>query len=102
MLNISNNSHFYGELTLNKSSLIESSSNPIEDKVNWLFVRIENHLYSFVYKIENPLIAQYGIPFKISMKFTMYEAVKAIVTYNHSYEVFRGNEFIGSVIILRK
>ena len=89
--------NFVGELTLNRSLVLNAQSQPKDDKVNWLFLNAGKHQYSFVYKIENPLEAKYDKPFKVELAFSMIEAVIGIAKLNHSYEVLRGQEVIGTV-----
>jgi hypothetical protein len=93
--------NFVGELTLNRSHVLDEQCQPIDDKVNWLFLNAGEQQFSFVYKIENPLEAKYGKPFKAELAFTMIEAVKVIIQLNHICEVLRGQESVGTVTIVR-
>lgn len=92
--------NFIGELTLNRSRVLNKQSQPKDDKVNWLYLNIGNHQFSFVYKIVNPLEAKYNKPFKSELAFTMIEAVIGIVKLNRSYEVLRGQEVVGTVTLI--
>lgn len=92
--------NFIGELTLNRSSVLDNQSQPKDDKVNWLFLNTGEHLYSFVYKIEKPTEAKYNRPFRIKIAFTMIEAVIKCVKLNHTYEVLRGQEVIGNISLI--
>ncbi|WP_131539022.1 hypothetical protein [Pedobacter nototheniae] len=92
--------NFVGELTLHKSRVLNAPHQPKDDKVNWLFLNTGERQFSFVYKIENPLGANYEMPFKANLAFTMIEAVEDIIQLNHSYEVLRGQESIGTVKLI--
>ena len=89
--------NFVGELTLNRSSVLDTNDQPKDDKVNWLFLNTGERQFSFVYKIENPLEANYEKPFKVDVAFTMIETAKKNIELNCDYEVFRGQESIGSL-----
>jgi hypothetical protein len=86
---------FKGELNLKKSRVLPYGARPKDDKVKWLFIRTGEKQFSFIYKIENPLDANYEKPFKVDIAFTMIEAVKEIIELNCEYEVLRGQESIG-------
>lgn len=100
MLSDNRKYNFYGKLFIKKSRTLKSNSQPKDDTINWLFLNINDHQYSFVYKIENPSIAIYNKPFKISIAFTMSEEVKNIIQLNYTYEVLRGQENIGTLEIV--
>lgn len=89
--------HFVGELTLNRSMMLSEGSQPKDDKTNWLILDEGKHQYSFVYRMQNPLIAEYGKPFRAEMAFTMIEMVGRIAKLNHPYRVLRGRELVGMV-----
>ena len=91
--------HFVGQLTLERSRVLDERCLPKDDEVNWLFLNTGAHRFSFVYKIENPLDAKYKEPFKAELAFTMIEAIKEIIQINRIYEVLRGEEKIGTVKI---
>jgi len=91
---------FVGELTLHESNVANAPHQPKDDKVNWLFLNTGERQFSFVYKIEDPLKANYEKPFKVDLAFTMIEAVKEIVQLNHTYEALRGQETIGTVKLI--
>ena len=93
--------HFFGELTLNRSHVLDKQCQPKDDKINWLFLNTEEHQFSFVYKIKKPLGAKYGAPFKVELAFTMIETVESIIEINHSYEVLRGQEIIGKIRLIK-
>jgi hypothetical protein len=88
--------NFVGELTLRRSSVLDSKHRPKDDQVNWLFLNTGEQQFSFVYKIENPLQANYGLPFKADLAFTA-ESAKDVIQLNHDYEVLRGQETVGTV-----
>ena len=92
--------NFIGDLTLNRSRVLDEQNQPKDDKVNWLFLNTGEHQYSFVYKIKNPLEAKYNKPFKAELSFTMIEAVTSLVKLNCSYEVLRGQEVVGKVSLI--
>lgn len=92
--------HFIGELTLSRSRVLKENLRPFDDKVNWLFLKDGYHLYSFVYEIENPVLAEYGKSFKAKLSFTTIEAVLNSLYLDHNYEVERGDESIGTVKLL--
>lgn len=92
---------YWGELILKKSRILKEACRPQEDKVNWLFMKAGENLYSFVYKIESPSEAIYGKPFKAKFAFMMSDKIRKIVKMNQVYEVFRGPEPIGEIILKR-
>lgn len=92
--------HFVGELTLRRSHVLGEEAQPKDDKVNWLFLNTGEQLFSFLYKIENPLGANYDKPFKVELAFTMIEAVIKVIKLNYTYEVLRGQETIGTIILI--
>ncbi|MBV4360604.1 hypothetical protein [Pinibacter aurantiacus] len=92
--------HFVGELLLKKSRVLDEQSRAIDDKVNWLFLNTGERQFSFVYKIEQPLDAEFDKPFRVELAFTMIEAVINAVQLNHTYEVLRGPESIGTVKLI--
>ena len=87
--------HFVGELILKRSRVLGVHTQPKDDKVNWLFLNLDGHQYSFVYKIENFLEAKYDKPFTAELAFLMDEVVKKTARLNHTYEILRGQEIIG-------
>ncbi len=89
--------NFVGELNLNRSRVLGQLSQPKDDKVNWLFLNVGEQQFSFVYKIENPIEAKYGFFFKVKLSFTMIELARKIIKLNHTYEVLRGQEIIGTI-----
>jgi len=92
--------HFIGELTLKRSRVLDEQYQPKDDTVNWLFLFTKEWHYSFIYKIENPLEAKYGKPFKAEIAFTAIETVAKIIKLNHTYEVLRGQESVGTIKLL--
>ena len=100
MLSENRKYHFVGELILHKSQVLNAPNRPKDDKVNWLFLKVGERQFSFVYKIENPFEANYEMPFKADLAFTMIEVVENILQLNHTYEVLRGQEPIGIVKLL--
>ena len=55
-----------------------------------------------MYKIESPSVAMYEEPFNAAFAFTMSDKVKEIAKMNQAYEVYRGPELIGKVILKSK
>lgn len=92
--------NFIGELTLSRSCVLNNQCQPKDDKVNWLFLNTGKQQFSFVYKIENPLEAKYNKPFRVELSFTMIETLISIIKLNHSYEVLRGLELVGTVNLM--
>jgi hypothetical protein len=88
-----------GELTLNRSRVLSSTSQPKDDIVNWLFLDTGKHLFSFVYMIDNPEDAKYNQPFKIKIAFTMVKEAIHTIKLHEPYKVLRGQESIGRLII---
>lgn len=93
--------NYIGKLTLHRSKILDVKHQPKDDKVNWLFLNTENKQFSFVYKIENPLKANYDTPFKVRLSFTMIEMLVNVVKLNCVYEVSRGQEIIGTVKLIK-
>lgn len=91
--------HYTGELTLKRSHILDSESKPKDDIVNWLFLKVGEYQFSFVYKIDIPAEASYDSPFTIKLSFMLKEVVNEIIQLNESYEVLRGSEIIGIVKI---
>jgi hypothetical protein len=92
--------NFVGTLNLHRSRVLDVLCQPKDDKVNWLFLKVEEHQFSFVYTIEKPLEARYDEPFNAKLAFTMIESVKNNIQINYAYEVLRGQELIGFVNII--
>ena len=101
MLSENKKFHYIGELILNRSKVLEESCQPKDDTVNWLFLNIRGWNYSFVYKFENPSNTQYGKPFRAKFAFTAIDVVRSMIKLNHTYEVLRGQEFIGTINITK-
>jgi hypothetical protein len=80
--------------------MLVSNSQPIDDKINWLFLKIGVKQFSFIYKIEDPFTANYRISFNVKLSFMLYEEVKKLIQFNQIYEVLRGTESIGTVKII--
>jgi hypothetical protein len=93
---------FIGSLTIQRSRVLAENSTPKDDVVNWLFCRVGNHRYSFVYKIEKPAEAEYSRPFTVQVAFTMSEAIGNIVELEREYEVSRGLEVIGEISLISR
>lgn len=102
MLSTDRKFHFRGELIIKRSKVLDKSYEPEDDEVNWLFLVIDNARYSFVYKIEENQNVSYNLPFKILLAFTFYEFVENEVNFHKDYTVQRGEENIGTVILLEK
>lgn len=94
--------HYSGSLKINRSRILASESLPKDDIVNWLFLKDKESQWSFVYRIENPIEANYNHPFNIDMAFTAIDAVAGIIQLKNTYEVLRGQEMIGTILIEKK
>lgn len=92
--------NFVGELLLNRSRVLNEWHQPKDDKTNWLFLNGRERQFSFAYEIENPLEARYEKPFKAKLAFTMSEVIDDFIKLNTRYEVLRGQEVIGTMILL--
>ena len=93
--------HFIGEIFLKRSRVLDKKMIPKDDKVNWLLLNTGERQFSFVYKIQNSLIADYEKSFNIYLSFLMEDAVKECVQLNKIYEVLRGEEKIGNVKLIQ-
>ena len=102
MLSTSREFHFLGELFLNRSRVLSEQLDPKDDKVNWLFLELDGHHYSFVYRIREPLMARYGQTFEADLSFTMIDKLSSVVKLGESYDLFRGQEPIGKVKIVSR
>lgn len=102
MLSIKREFHYTAQLTIHRSKLLEENTFPREDIINWLFIEIHDHQYSFVYTIDDPDKAQFNKPFEVKIAFTDFESVERIIMLNKDYQVYRGNELIGQIEILKK
>lgn len=95
--------HYIASIKISKSKFLDSHClSPAEDKTNWFFMKVNLHQFSFILKIEDPLKAQYNIPFKARLSFIMIETVKKKVLLNYSYKILRGQENIGEVTLIEK
>ena len=92
--------HYLGRLNIKRSLVFKENNQPKDDKVNWLFLKLGEEQFSFVYRIEEPLTAVYERPFNISLSFLMIERVKELIKLNFSYQVLRGEEIIGTIEII--
>lgn len=98
MLSTNRKFHFVGDLNIKRSKFLKSDSLPKDDEINWMFIELDQtNRFSFVYKIEEPLIANYNIPFKIKIAITFYELIKDVLEMNKTYSVMRGEEKIGTI-----
>lgn len=100
MLSTNRKFNFTAELLMHKSNVPVSPSLPKDDKVNWLFLKIKEHKFSFVYKIQNPEEAKYDELFMADLAFTMDDEVQKFIESNYIYEIFRGQELIGKIKII--
>jgi hypothetical protein len=93
--------NFIGQLFLEKSHVLSSVSLPKDDQVNWLFLKYEDKFYSFIYKIKKPEDAKYKEYFECFLSFSMHDVVSKIIIINNVYYVFRGQEPIGNLKIIK-
>ena len=68
--------------------------------MNWLFLKVDNKLFSFIYKIKNPVSAVYNKPFECYMSFIVVDPINEHIKLNESYEVLRGMESIGTIKLI--
>lgn len=99
MITTNKNFQFICTLRIRKSNILNDSTRPAEDKLNWLFIKIYNKKYSFVYRIIDPLNAEYASPFDIEMSLIFPELIHDKIEILKDYEVFRGEENIGIIRI---
>ncbi|MBE9584290.1 hypothetical protein IM792_07515 [Mucilaginibacter sp. JRF] len=97
MLSYDREYHSIGEMLISRSFNLEDSCSPKDDLNNWLFLKIGDKRFSYVYKIIDPQSARYDEPFAVNMAFTAISLVINIVQIGVTYEVLRGEELIGSV-----
>lgn len=90
---------FLGRLKLRRSHILDEDYLPMNDEVNWLFLKSGERQFSFIYKIANPLEAKYDKPFTAEIWFTMFETLKKELKLNNTYEVLRGKELIGTLTL---
>lgn len=99
MINDKREYHFKGKIKISKSKFLEEHTVPKDDDVNWLFAKIDNHRYGFIYKIIAPEKASYNNFFQILLSFLMVEEVKEKVVFGEEIKLDRGEENIGKLII---
>lgn len=92
---------YNAELILKKSHMLNNDDQPKDDNVNWLFLKFGVQQFSFVYYIHEPSQAIFGEVFTASLSFTMIEEVRQRIDYNIWHDVFRGEEEIGMVRLLK-
>jgi hypothetical protein len=93
-----------GLLNIKKSRILKEDALPKDDILPWLFLVMDKkgeRRFTFFYKIEQPEKSFYEKPFNILMSFIMDEMEKVIEPYQ-PYDVWRGEEYIGSVSIIAK
>ena len=100
MISVDREFHFTGELTLKRSHMLGVNSLPKDDKTNWLFLKIEERQYSFIYTIDEPINASYHKPFKAKLSFMLIDEVRKLIKLNQTYEVLRGPEPIGDIKLM--
>jgi hypothetical protein len=102
MLPFNKKPDYMGLITLRRSRVLNATSRPCDDVVNWLFLKVGDRQLGFVYKIKNPTEAYYGEPFEIEMRFIFYEMAKEILLLGYDYSVLRGQEEIGMIRLIFK
>ncbi|EHQ27055.1 hypothetical protein [Mucilaginibacter paludis] len=93
--------HFLGELVLKRSPSLSSThefKNDPQERLAFDLVRIK---IGFGYEIENPDSATYDSPFIAKIFLTEPKALSYIYE-GDGYQVVRGRELIGEVVILKK
>lgn len=94
---------YEGLLTVRKSRILKENALPKEDILPWLFLVMDKkgeRRFTFFYKIEHPTESFYEKPFNILMSFIM-DGMEKVIEINQTYDVWRGEEFIGNVKIIR-
>ncbi len=91
---------YKAELTLHRSHALGAGSKPVDDEVNWLFLREGENRFSFLYKIENPKEAVYEKSFSVDIAFTLGEEIKSHIQLKKEYQVLRGEEFVGKIKLI--
>lgn len=94
--------HYIAKINLKRSHVLDKNCMPYEDKVNWLFLKIGEYHFSFIYKINEPLKSKYEEPFVAYISFTMIETVKEIVKLGVFYKILRGQENIGTIELVEQ
>ena len=92
-----------GLLTVKKSRILKEDVLPKDDILPWLFLAMDKEgerRFTFFYKIEQPTESFYEKPFNILMSFIM-DGMEKIIELNQTYDVWRGEEFIGNAKIIR-
>ena len=100
MISLDREFHYYGVLTIKSSHILGTNKLPKDDNVNWLFLKIGEKQFSFIYKIDDPKIAKYRAPFNASLSFMLIEEVKTFIQLNYVYQVLRGQEIVGTVKLI--
>lgn len=102
MLSTDREFHFIGELKIKKSRVLPADKMPKDDEVNWMFIELdETNRCGFVYKIEDPNLAKYNIPFAVRIAITFYDLVKDKLELNKTYSVMRGEEKVGIIKLIQ-
>ena len=94
---------YEGLLTIKKSRILKENSMPKDDILPWLFLVLDQkgeRRFTFFYIIEQQAESFYEKPFNILMSFIIDEMEK-VIELNRIYDVWRGEEFIGNVKIIR-
>jgi hypothetical protein len=92
---------YAGILTIKKSRILKENVLPGNDIVPWLFLVMDKEgktRYTFFYKIEKPSEAFYEKPFDVQMYFIM-DGMEKIIKLGQIYDVWRGEEPVGIIII---
>ena len=99
MISVDRKFHFTGEMVIKRSYMLGTNGQPKDDKTNWLFLKIGERQFSFIYMIDEPTTASYDNPFSTKLSFMLIDEVKKFIKLNQSYGVLRGAETIGMVEI---
>jgi len=100
MISIEREFHYIGEMKIKKSKMLGVNIKPNDDKTNWLFLKVGEKQYGFIYKIDVLKKVNYNIPFRVKMSFMLLNEVKKVLISNNKYEVLRGDEKIGDIRII--
>ncbi|GHV18921.1 hypothetical protein FACS1894169_15790 [Bacteroidia bacterium] len=94
---------YKGLLNVKKSCILKEDILPKDDTLPWLFLVMDKkgkRRFTFFYVIEQPTESFYEKPFNILMSFIM-DGMGEIIELYQTYDVWRGEEFIGNVKITK-
>ncbi len=101
MISLERKYQYTGSLLLRRSRVLKTNTQPKDDNVHWLFLKVARNRYTFIYKIEEPKDAEYNNSFNILMHFIA-DDINEIIHLGCTYEVWRREEIVGSVKIINR